>query len=155
MNSSGARLPIMVAVMSIAMIVYMLMTTKIALVLISSGIPSHILFGVGIFLMALVGFWGLYATLREGLIYQRLSKMIAQQHQELDISGYECRPSGKLTNEDAQKLFLCVQAEVDEHPHQWQCWYRLGRAYQYAGDSPRARKAFHIAYDLYRHPPQG
>ena len=41
----------------------------------------------------------------------------------------------------ADQLFDTVRAELDDDPDNWVRWYRVARAYDYAGDRSRAREA--------------
>lgn len=59
---------------------------------------------------------------------------------ELDVSALPRRPSGRIERDAADELFDSVRTEVEEHPDDWRRWYRLARAYDYAGDRGRARE---------------
>ena len=48
----------------------------------------------------------------------------------------------------ADALFATVRTEVEDHPDDWRRWYRLARAYDYAGDRRRAREAMKTAAQL-------
>jgi Flp pilus assembly protein TadD len=41
-----------------------------------------------------------------------------------------------------------VRTELDNDPDNWVRWYRLARAYDYAGDRGRARETMHKAVTL-------
>jgi Flp pilus assembly protein TadD len=41
-----------------------------------------------------------------------------------------------------------VRAEVEADPDDWRRWYRLARAYDYAGDRTRARETMRKAVEL-------
>jgi Flp pilus assembly protein TadD len=41
-----------------------------------------------------------------------------------------------------------VRADVEADPDDWRHWYRLARAYDYAGDRRRAREAMKTAVEL-------
>jgi Flp pilus assembly protein TadD len=41
-----------------------------------------------------------------------------------------------------------VRGELESDPDDWRRWYRLARAYDYAGDRPRAREAMRTAVSL-------
>jgi cytochrome c-type biogenesis protein CcmH/NrfG len=58
------------------------------------------------------------------------------------------RPSGRIEREAADALFADVRAELDSDPHNWRRWYRLARAYDYAGDRSRAREAMKKAVEM-------
>ncbi|SLD23295.1 TPR repeat-containing protein [Mycobacteroides abscessus subsp. abscessus] len=57
-------------------------------------------------------------------------------------------PSGRVNREDADALFATVKAEVEAEPDDWVGWYRLARAYDYAGDRGRARDTMRTAVQM-------
>ncbi|MBS9534780.1 hypothetical protein KIH27_14400 [Mycobacterium sp. M1] len=134
--------------MCLALVVYLALLGRIAILLIASGSPASIGLGLAVLIMPVIGGWALYATLRDGFTHQRLSRLIAAEGMELDVSELPRRPSGRIEREAADALFGAVQAELDADPHNWRRWYRLGRAYEYAGDRGRARKALRTAAEL-------
>jgi cytochrome c-type biogenesis protein CcmH/NrfG len=58
------------------------------------------------------------------------------------------RPSGRVQRDAADALFDTVRAELEDDPDNWRRWYRLARAYDYAGDRGRAREAMKKAVQL-------
>ena len=60
------------------------------------------------------------------------------------------RPSGRIERDAADELFATVRAEVEAEPDDWRRWYRLARAYDYAGDRRRARDAMKTALEINR-----
>ena len=58
------------------------------------------------------------------------------------------RPSGRVDRDDADAVFPAYRAEVEQHPDDWRAWYRLGVAYDAAGDRRRARSAVRSAIRL-------
>jgi Flp pilus assembly protein TadD len=67
---------------------------------------------------------------------------------ELDVSALPRRPSGRIERDAADALFDTVRAEVDSDPDNWRRWYRLARAYDYAGDRARARETMRKAVEM-------
>jgi Flp pilus assembly protein TadD len=49
---------------------------------------------------------------------------------------------------DADAVFPAYRADAEEHPDDWRAWYRLGLAYDAAGDRRRAREAVRTAIRL-------
>ena len=90
------------------------------------------------------------ATLRAGFAHQRLARLAARDGMELDVSALPRRPSGRIERDAADALFDTVRAELDSDPDDWRRWYRLARAYDYAGDRGRAREAMKQASELHR-----
>jgi Tfp pilus assembly protein PilF len=60
---------------------------------------------------------------------------------ELDVSTLDRTPSGRIQRDAADALFDSVRDELEHDPGNWRRWYRLARAYDYAGDRARAREA--------------
>ncbi len=104
--------------------------------------------GVGIVLLTGVGAWATWAILRNGLELQRISAAAAAEGIELDISGLDHRPSGRLEHEAADALFDQISAEYQAAPDDWRTNYRLARAYDHAGDRIRAREVMREALSL-------
>jgi Flp pilus assembly protein TadD len=57
-------------------------------------------------------------------------------------------PSGRVRRDAADALFRQVREELESDPDNWRRWYRLARAYDYAGDRGRAREAMTKAVAL-------
>jgi len=105
---------------------------------------------LAIFLLPIVGLWAMIATLRAGFAHQRLARLAREEGMELDTSTLPRRPSGRIEREAADELFDTVRAEVEDEPDDWRRWYRLARAYDYAGDRGRARETMRKAVDMER-----
>ena len=88
------------------------------------------------------------ATLRAGFAHQRLARLAREQGSDLDVSALPRRASGRIERDAADELFDSVRAEVEADPDDWGRWYRLARAYDYAGDRGRARETMKKAVAL-------
>jgi predicted Zn-dependent protease len=99
-------------------------------------------------IMPVVGAWVLMATLRAGMAHQRLARLAAEEGMELDVTDLPRMPSGRITRDAADALFQTTRAELDADPDNWRRWYRLARAYDYAGDRGRARETMRRAVEL-------
>jgi Tfp pilus assembly protein PilF len=69
---------------------------------------------------------------------------------ELDVSDLPRMPSGRIQRDAADALFETVRGEVEQDPDDWRRWYRLARAYDYAGDRSRARETMKKAVEMER-----
>jgi hypothetical protein len=139
-GSRALRIQVLIGFMCLAMLVYFVLLGRAGVLLVASGRPAAIGLGVAIFLLPVVGLWALIATLRAGFAHQRLARLAREQGMELDVDALPRRPSGRIEREAADGLFDSVRAEVEDHPDDWVRWYRLARAYDYAGDRGRARE---------------
>jgi hypothetical protein len=147
-GSRALRIQVLIGFMCLAMLVYFVLLGRAGVLLVASGRPAAIGLGVAIFLLPVVGLWALIATLRAGFAHQRLARLAREQGMELDVDALPRRPSGRIEREAADGLFDAVRAEVEEHPDDWVRWYRLARAYDYAGDRGRARETMKKAVAL-------
>ena len=122
------RTQLLIGFLCAALIVYFLMLGRVA--------------------VTLIGAWAMVATLRAGFAHQKLSRLAAERGMELDVSDMPRRASGRIERQAADDLFETVRTELDEDPDNWVRWYRVARAYDYAGDRTRAREAMRQAVIL-------
>jgi cytochrome c-type biogenesis protein CcmH/NrfG len=142
------RMQLLIAFMCVAMLVYFVLLGRIAIAMIASGRAAAVGLGAALLIMPVIGLWALVATLRAGFAHQKLARLIAEDGMELDTSALPRRPSGRIERDAADALFATVRTEVEADPDDWRRWYRLARAYDYAGDRRRAREAMKAAVEL-------
>jgi len=143
-----SRVQLLIAFFCLALIFYFAMLTRTAVALIRSGTPAAVALGIGVLILPVVGSWVLFATLRAGLSHQRLARLAAEDGMELDITDLPRLPSGRIQRDAADALFRTTRAELDADPDNWVRWYRLARAYDYAGDRGRARETMRTAVSM-------
>ncbi|WP_396872790.1 hypothetical protein [Mycolicibacter heraklionensis] len=146
--SPANRVKVLIVFMCLALLMYLAFLGRIAVLLIASGSVAAIGMGLALLIMPFLGLWAMVATLRDGFAHQRLSRLIAEDGMELDAGALPRRPSGRFEREAADALFHTVRAELDADPDDWRRWYRLARAYEFAGDRRRAREAMKTAVQL-------
>jgi hypothetical protein len=87
-----------------------------------------------------LGAWALVAELVFAVRAERLGARLdadgGMPAEELPL-----RPSGRIDPAAAAEVFPRFKAAVEEAPEDWRAWYRLGLAYDAAGDRRRARWA--------------
>jgi cytochrome c-type biogenesis protein CcmH/NrfG len=142
------RIQLLIGFFCLALIFYFVMLTRTAIALIRSGTPAAVALGIGVLILPVVGAWVMVATLRAGLAHQRLARLAAEDGMELDVTDLPRMPSGRIQREAADEMFATVRAELDADPDNWLRWYRLARAYDYAGDRSRARETMRRAVEL-------
>lgn len=142
------RVQLLIGFLCLALLVYFVTLTRTAVALLRTGTPAAIALGIGVLLLPIVGLWAVAATLRAGFAHQRLARLAAQDGVDLDVSGLPKTPSGRVQRDAADALFQTVRGEVEADPDDWRGWYRLARAYDYAGDRSRAREAMRTAVAL-------
>jgi cytochrome c-type biogenesis protein CcmH/NrfG len=142
------RIQLMIAFMCVALLVYLALLGRTAVLMLSSGRAVAIALGVALLMLPGIGLWAMIATLRAGFAHQKLARLVAEDGMELDVGTLPRRPSGRIERDAADALFDTVRAELDSDPNDWRRWYRLARAYDYAGDRGRAREAMKKAVEL-------
>jgi cytochrome c-type biogenesis protein CcmH/NrfG len=147
-TSRGVRIQLTIAFMCAALVVYLVLLGRAAVLMISSGHAVAIALGGALLILPAIGLWAMVATLRAGLAHQKLARLAAEDGMDLDVSALPRRPSGRIERDAADALFDTVRTELDSDPHDWRRWYRLARAYDYAGDRSRAREAMKKAVEL-------
>lgn len=136
-----------VAVMGIALVLYIVVAGGRAIVLITTGEPLPIVMGVALLVLPLIGAWALVREVQFGLAATRLGS-------ELDAEGGmpeapdELTPSGRLRKQDVEPLLGQYAAETAEHPHEWRAFYRLGVVQDAAGRRKDARASIREAIRL-------
>ncbi|BBZ75310.1 hypothetical protein MANY_06470 [Mycolicibacterium anyangense] len=142
------RVQLLIGLMCVALLVYFVLLGRTAVALIATGQATGIALGIGVLLLPIVGLWAMVATLRAGFAHQRLAALASESGMELDVSGLPRRPSGRIERDAADALFETVRAELEADPDNWLRWYRLARAYDYAGDRTRARETMRTAVSM-------
>ncbi|KAA8962537.1 hypothetical protein [Mycobacterium sp.] len=142
------RIGLSIAVMCLALLVYVVLLGRSAVLLITHGHGVAVGLGAALLVLPAIGLWALVATLRTGVAHQKLARLIGEDGMELDVSALPRRPSGRIDRAAADALFDTVRAELRGDPGDWRRWYRLARAYDYAGDRVRARDAMKKAVEL-------
>lgn len=144
----AVRTQILIGFFCVALILYFVLLGRIAVALIADGRLAPVGLGIALLLLPVVGAWALFATLRAGFTHQRLAREAAEAGMDLDVSDLPRRASGRIERAAADALFTTVRAELDADPDNWMRWYRVARAYDYAGDRSRARDAMRTAVEM-------
>ena len=139
---------VLIAFMCVAMLGYFVMLGRIAVAMVGSGRGAAVGLGVALLILPVIGLWAMVATLRAGLAHQKLARLIADDGLELNVGALPRRASGRFERVAADELFDAVRGELEEQPSDWRRWYRLARAYDYAGDRRRAREVMKKAVEL-------
>lgn len=145
------RIQLLIAFMCLAMVAYFVLLGRLAIAMIGSGRAAAMGLGAALLIMPAIGLWAMIATLRAGFAHQRLTRLIAADGMELDTSALPRRASGRIERDAADAMFAAVRTEVEAAPDDWRRWYRLARAYDYAGDRRRAREAMKTAVNMQAH----
>lgn len=110
---------------------------------------TGVLWQIGIIVIAGLSFGLILREIMFGVQMQKLAH-IMNQEQQLLPDTLKKLPSGRTEREDADARFLEVKSEVERFPERWQGWFRLGLAYDEAGDRRRARESMRRSLRLFR-----
>jgi cytochrome c-type biogenesis protein CcmH/NrfG len=139
------RIQLLIGLMCAALLVYFVLLGRTGITLLGTGTPVAVALGIGVLILPVVGAWAMVATLRAGFAHQRLARLAVEDGMELDVSDLPRARSGRIDRDAADALFDTVRCELEADPDNWQRWYRLARAYDYAGDRGRARETMRKA----------
>ncbi len=138
-----------VAVMAALLTLYIVLVGQRAWLLLISDDPVGIAMGTALVVLPLLAVWGLGRELwfgwRAEQLGRRLEREGALPHDEVSL-----RPSGRIVRADGDAAFPAHRAAVEGSPEDWRAWFRLGLAYDAAGDRRRARAAVRTAIRLER-----
>ena len=137
-----------VVVMSVLLALYLVIVGQRAVVFIGTGEPIAIAIGVALLVLPVIGVWALVREILFGVRAERLGRLL-EANNELPDEELPTRPSGRVERDAADEVFPRYRAEVESAPTDWKAWYRLGLAYDGAGDRKRARAAIREAISLY------
>lgn len=103
--------------------------------------------GASVIAIVAFGVWALVRELRFGASTEKLARI-------LDTEGLLPednlpRVRGRIDRDAADEQFEIYRTETEAAPDNWRSWYRLGLAYDAAGDRKRARAAIRDAITLY------
>lgn len=138
-----------VVLMAAALALYIVLVAQRAWLLLASGEPIAIAMGASLLLLPVLGAWGLWRELRFGSRAQALARRLEAEG-GLPAEEIDVRQSGRPDRAQADALFPAYRADVEAHPDDWRAWFRLGLAYDGAGDRRRARHAVRTAIALER-----
>jgi len=141
------RVRIAVAIMTVLLLLYVFLAGQRAVVLLTSGETVGVVMGVALIVLPLLALWAIGRELWFGVRAQRLGERLDAEG-GLPDDDLPVRPSGRIERSDGDAVFPRYRADVEAHPDDWRARYRLGLAYDAAGDRRRAREAVRTAIRL-------
>jgi cytochrome c-type biogenesis protein CcmH/NrfG len=136
-----------VAVMAALLALYIVLVGQRAWLLLTSGDAVAIAMGAALVVLPVIAAWALGRELWFGVRAEQLGRRLEAEG-GLPQDEVAVRPSGRVMRADADAVFPSYRAEAEAHPDDWRAWYRLGLAYDAAGDRRRAREAVRTAIRL-------
>lgn len=143
------RTRIAVAVMVALLVLYLLFAVRYGVLLVGVGEPVAIGLGVALLVLPLLAGWALVAELLFAVRAERLGMRLDAEG-GMPTEELPLRPSGRIDKAAAADVFPVYQAATEAAPEDWRTWFRLGLAYDAAGDRRRARWATRQAIRLSR-----
>jgi tetratricopeptide (TPR) repeat protein len=136
-----------VAVMAALLVLYIVLVAQRGWLLATSGDPIGIAMGIALFVLPLLAVWALARELLFGRSAELLGARL-QAEGALPAETLAVRPSGRVRRDEGDAVFPAYRKAVEAAPEDWRAWYRLGLAYDAAGDRRRARSAIREAIRL-------
>lgn len=131
--------------------VYIVFAGMRAWVFIVTGDPVLVLLGLSVVVVPVIGVWVLWRELMFGRHTQVLGSTLAAEG-GLPVDDLPRTASGRIEKDAADARFAVYEADVQAHPEDWRCWYRLAMGYDDSRDRKRARAAMRQAIALYEAP---
>lgn len=138
-----------VALMAGLLVLYLVFAVRYGIVLVSVGEPVAIGLGVALFVLPILAGWALVAELRFAVRAERLGRRLEAEG-GLPTERLPTTASGRIDRAAAAEVFPRYAAAAEADPDDWRTWFRLGLAYDAAGDRRRARWATRRAIRLSR-----
>jgi len=138
-----------VVVMAALLVLYLVFAVRYGILLIGVGDPIPVALGVALFVLPAIAAWALVAELIFAVRAERLGVRLAAEG-ALPAEQLPLLPSGRVDPKAAAGVFPGYRDAVEAAPEDWRAWFRLGLAYDGAGDRRRARWATRQAIRLAR-----
>jgi cytochrome c-type biogenesis protein CcmH/NrfG len=139
---------LVVGVLVVAFAFYAVTIGWRGVLLVADGRPAAVGLGLAVVVLPVVAGYALWRELSFGLATERLARELAERG-ALPVDDLPRRPSGRVDRNAADAAFDRFRQEAEAHPDDWGAWFRLGTAYDAAGDRRRARAAVRHAIELH------
>ncbi|MFE4727587.1 hypothetical protein [Microbacterium sp. NPDC056736] len=136
-----------VAVMAVLLALYIVLVGQRAWLLMTSGEAVGVAIGIALVVLPLIAAWALGRELWFGVRAEQLGRRLEAEG-GLPEDEVAVLPSGRVVRADGDAVFPAYRADAEAHPDDWRVWFRLGLAYDAAGDRRRAREAVRAAIRL-------
>ncbi len=145
MGFTGAKLG--AVVMTALTMTYVFLLADKGLVLLQQESPVAKVMGALVLFLPVLAIWMIIRELRFGLKVEDMAQQLERDGGWPELN-YETRPSGRPTKESAAAIFEKIRSQTEARPEDWANWFKLGLAYDAAGDRPRARRSMRKALAL-------
>ncbi|EYR62561.1 hypothetical protein N866_07455 [Actinotalea ferrariae CF5-4] len=135
--------------LSALLVLYIVAVADRGLALARTGEPVGVALGLAVLVLPALGVWVLVREWRTAVTVQRMADEL-QREGRLPVDDLPRSPGGRIDRAAADEAFATARAEVEGSTDDWGAWFRLGFAYDAAGDRRRARESLRTAARLYR-----
>jgi hypothetical protein len=129
--------------------IYVVVVALRGVALVATGEPVGVVLGLGVLLLPLLAAALVVREWALGVAVQRMADELAARG-ELPADTLPRSPGGRIDRAAARRDFEAARADAEAHPEDWAARFRLGFAYDAAGDRRRARAALRLAARLRR-----
>ena len=138
---------IVIGVITVVLVVYLVVIAKSAWLMLATGRPVAVVMGVCLVVLPIIAAWAIARELWFGVRAERAGRRLEAEG-ALPDDDVAVFASGRVVRADADAVFPRYRDAVQQHPDDWRAWYRLGLAYDAAGDRKRARSAIRQSLKL-------
>lgn len=142
------RTKVTIAVLVVVLVFYTALIGVKAMALLDSGSAVGVALGVAVLVIPALGVWLVWREIAFGRRSAELAAVLEAEG-ALPVDELPRRPSGRVDRSAADVVFAARRAETEADPGSWRSWYRLGVAYDDAGDRSRGRAAVRHAIALF------
>lgn len=135
--------------LSALLLVYVVAVAGRGVALVRTGEPVGVVLGLAVLVLPVLGIWLLVREWRLAATVQRMADELAATG-SLPVDDLPRSPGGRVDRAAADAAFAVARDQLDRAPEDWAVWFRLGFAYDAAGDRRRAREALRTAARLRR-----
>ena len=135
------------AIMAVVLALYVVLVSQRAVLLLTTGDAVAVTMGLALVVLPAIAAWAIGRELWFGIRAENVGRRLEGEG-GLPEEQLSVRPSGRVDRDEAEALFPKYREAVETAPNDWRAWYRLGLAYDGAGDRKRARSAVRQAIVL-------
>lgn len=129
--------------------IYLVAVGERAFALVGTGDAIGVVLGAAILIIPMLVVWFLVRELAQARAVDALTATLDAEG-GLEVDDLPRTPGGRIDRAVARERFDGARAAAEAAPQDWRAWYRLGWAYDAAGDRRRARAALRKAVLLER-----
>jgi len=143
------RTKIWVGAVTLLLVFYLLVSFQRSILLLTDSNLAAQAIGAAYLVLPVVGAWALIRELMFGARTEKMARILEAEG-GLPVDDLPRTPAGRIVRAAADQEFEKYRAEAEAAPDDWRSWFRLGCAYDAAGDRKRARASMRDAGRLFR-----